>query len=113
MSEYGRTSPGFWYKLVHMEPALLRGLIMAVFAFLASVGIVASDTLPDALIGVTLALLALIQALWTRGVVVAEDKVVAYVEKPWSGEQLRAGKATPAPGTPEGVVESAVYQKAA
>ncbi len=85
-------SQGFWYKLVHLEPALVRGLVMAVFAFLASVGILVSDAVPDNLVGVVLALFAIIQALWTRQVVVPEERVVVWKD---DNQNLRAGEAVP------------------
>lgn len=86
------SSPSVWYKLVHMEPALVRGFVMAVFALLASIGIVASDAIPDATIGFVLMLFALIQALWTRQAVVPEEKVVVWKDE---NENLRAGEAIP------------------
>lgn len=109
----GNQSPSFWYKLVHLQPALWHGLVVAIFALLASVGVVVSPDIPDNLVAVIIAVAALVQALWTRSVVVPEDKVVAYVEKPWSGEQLKAGPAAPSPATSKALVDSAVYQKAA
>lgn len=113
MSVNGNQSPSFWYKLVHMQPALWHGLVVAVFALLASLGVVVSPEIPDQLVGVIVAVAALVQALWTKSTVVPEEKVVAYVEKPWSGQQIKAGKAVPSPATSQAVVESAVYQKAA
>lgn len=105
--------PSFLYKLTHLEPAVYRGIIIAVFGVAASLGVVVSDTIPDQVIVLVLALLPLIQGFWTRTAVVAEDKVVAYVENPLAGTQLKAGPAAPAVGTSKAIVEAAVYQKAA
>ena len=85
-------SPSVWYKLVHMEPALWRGFIVAVFAVLASVGILVNDAVPDNLIALVLALTAIIQALWTRQAVVPEAKVVVWKD---DNQNLRAGEAVP------------------
>ena len=56
-------SPGMWYQLVHMEPALWRGIIVAVFALLASAGVAVNEDIPNNLIGVIVALAAIVQAL--------------------------------------------------
>lgn len=85
-------SSSVWYKIVHLEPALWRGLIVAVFTMLASFGILVSDDVPDNLISLVLALAAIIQALWTRQAVVPEDKVVVWKDE---RQNLRAGEAVP------------------
>lgn len=85
-------SPSVWYKLVHMEPALWRGFIVAIFAVLASLGILVSDDVPNNLIALVLALTAIIQALWTRQAVVPEAKVVVWKDE---AQNLRAGEAVP------------------
>lgn len=92
MSMQGNNTPSIWYKLVHMEPALWRGLIMAVFTMLASFGILVSDDVPNNLIALVLALAAIIQALWTRQAVVPEEKVVVWKD---DKQNLRAGEAVP------------------
>lgn len=94
MSSNGNQSPSLWYRFVTLNPALVRGLIMAVFAFIASIGIIVSDSVPDNLIGLVLALSAIIQALWTRQAVVPEAKVVVWKDE---NNNLRAGDAVPAP----------------
>lgn len=73
---------GFWYRLVHLNPALFRAFIVALFALLASLGIVVNASIPDSLITVVLAVAALIQALWTKAGVTPNDKVLVYVPDP-------------------------------
>ena len=75
-------NPSFWWKLVHLNPALLRGLVIALFAVLAGVGLIVSDQMQNSIIAFIGALFALIQALWTHGAVTANAKVVAYKPDP-------------------------------
>lgn len=113
MADGNARRPSIWWKLAHLEPAVYRGIVVAVFGLLASLGVVISPDIPDQVVIVIMALLPLIQGLWTRAGVVAEDKVVAYVEDPTSGTGLKAGPAAPAPYISKHRVEEAVYEKAA
>lgn len=72
----------FWWRLVHLDPAVYRGIIMAVVLLLVSVGIAVSDNIPNAVIGVVAAVFALVQAMWTKNAVVPNDKVVSYLPDP-------------------------------
>lgn len=86
---------GFWYRLVHLDPALFRGLVMAVVALLASVGIAVTPALPDALIAVVAIVFAIVQALWTKPAVTPNEKVVVYVPDPVKKpDELAPGEAT-------------------
>lgn len=105
--------PSFLWKLVHLDPAVYRALIIAVFGILASIGVVVSDQVPDQVLVLILALLPLIQGVWTRDAVVPEEKVVLYSNDPQNGLQLVAGKAVPSPTISQESVENKVYQKAA
>jgi hypothetical protein len=74
---------GFWWKLVHLNPALWRGLIVAVAALLVSVGIsIFTDSVQNGVYGVIIAVVGIVQALWTRGSVTANQKVVVYKPDP-------------------------------
>lgn len=56
-------------NLDYREPAVLRGIIMAVLGLLAALGIVTTeqvDGIGEALIPVVAFLLPLLQAVWTR-----------------------------------------------
>jgi len=71
-----------FHRLNLAEPAVLRGVIVAVFAFLASIGIVASDDIKGAaegLIPVAAFVIPLVQSLWTRAAVFS-PKTVAEVK---------------------------------
>ena len=84
----------FMSRLATMNPALLRGLVVALVWFLASIGIVLSPNAPDASIGVLAAILAIVQALWTRPAVTPNAKVAVYVPDPInSPEIVAAGQA--------------------
>lgn len=73
---------GFWYRLVQLDPALFRGLVMAVVLLLASVGVIISPDIPEQVIGFLAVLLAIVQALWTKPAVTPNDKVVVLVPDP-------------------------------
>lgn len=103
---------GFWWKLVHLNPTLWRGLIIAVVSLLAAVGITVASGLQDATFAFIVAVVAVVQALWTKPAVTANKKVVVYkpdpVESPnvlASGEAMSqdvdavAGVAGSSPGT--------------
>jgi hypothetical protein len=98
---------GFWWRLVHLEPALIRGLAVAVVGLLGSVGILVIPGLPDGLVGVWLALAAIVQALWTKGAVTANARVAVRVPDPVNAPfVVEAGEAaTTAPSA--AIVEAA------
>ena len=74
---------GFWWKLVHLNPALWKALIVAVAALLVSVGVtVFTEGIQNGVYGVIIAVVAIVQALWTRNSVTANKKVIAYKPDP-------------------------------
>lgn len=77
-----QTQDTFWWRLVNLDPAVYRGIIMAVVLLLASLGIAVSDDIPVSVIGAVAALFALIQAMWTKSAVVPNAKVLAYLPDP-------------------------------
>lgn len=84
-----------WWRLVHLDPALLRGAVVAVVALLGALGILVSPQLPDVLIGAWAAMAAVVQALWTRPAVTANARVVVWAPDPvGSPRTVAAGEAT-------------------
>lgn len=75
-------SNSLWYRLVHLNPTLWRGLVVAVVALLLSVGVKVSPEIPDNVILFITALAAVLQALWTKPAVTANAKVVAFLPDP-------------------------------
>jgi hydrogenase/urease accessory protein HupE len=73
---------GFWWRLVHLEPAVYRALVMAVFGLLIGLGLVVGADLPEQIVVAIGAIFALIQGLWTRESAVPNDKVLAYAPDP-------------------------------
>lgn len=71
-----------WWKLVHLDPALFRGLVIAVITVLGAFGILISPDLTDSLVGVLVAGMAVVQALWTRAGVTANARVAVVVPDP-------------------------------
>jgi hypothetical protein len=73
---------GFFWKLVHLNPAVWRGIVMAILALAATFGFVVSDQNTEAIVSAVTALLVIVQAIWTRGAVTANKKVIAYKPDP-------------------------------
>lgn len=71
-----------WWRLVHLEPAVWRGAVVAVVALLGALGIIVAPGIPDALIAAWVALAAVVQALWTRPAVTANARVVVEAPDP-------------------------------
>lgn len=72
----------FWWRLTHLEPAMYKAAIVAFFVLLTAVGVHFATSIPDALTGLVAVLVPLVQALWTRGSVVPNDKVVVSAPDP-------------------------------
>ena len=71
------------------EPAMLRGVWVAIVGLLAALGITLAPGIEDkvnAILGVIIAIVAILQAYWTRGAVtpagVAENAVAAAAYSP-------------------------------
>lgn len=89
----------FWWRLVNLNPALYRALIMAVVLVLSSFGILISDAIPDSLILLVTAVLAIAQGIWTRRDVTPNAKVIAYTNDPQrGGTMVYPGMATTTAG---------------
>jgi hypothetical protein len=85
---------GFWWKLIHLNPALWRALIVAVAGILAYLGIGFAVGFQDSVFGLIVAVIAIVQGVWTKGAVTANKKVVVYKPDPVeSPDVLAAGPA--------------------
>lgn len=71
-----------WWRLVHLDPALLRAFIVAAFLLAGGLGLSFATDLPDTLITFISAFLMLVQGLWTRGAVTANARVAVLVPDP-------------------------------
>lgn len=88
------TDNSLWYRLVHLNPALWRGLVVATVALLASSGVVISDQIPNNLVLFIGAVAAIVQALWTKTGVTPNAKVVSFLPEPiMRPGYIRAGEA--------------------
>jgi hypothetical protein len=97
----------FWWKLVHLDPTLIRGLVMATILLLSSIGILVSPEVPNSLIGFIATVLAIVQALWTRPAVTPNAKVAVVVPDPVNApEVVEAGNATTT-ATTKDIIEAA------
>ncbi len=72
----------WWWRLVDLDPAILRGVITGVLGLIGAVGILISPDLPDQILGVWVPMMALIQALWTKPSVTANARVVVEAPDP-------------------------------
>lgn len=75
-------NPGFWWKLVNLNPALWRALIVATIALLTGVGIAVNGSLEDSIFLFVTAAAAVAQGVWTKRAVTANQKVVVYKPDP-------------------------------
>jgi hypothetical protein len=73
-----------WQRVMLLNPALVRGLVVAIAAILATVlgRTVIDSALIDSIVIFFASISALVSALWTRGAVTPNDKVVAYKPDP-------------------------------
>ena len=86
--------PGFWWKLVHLDPVLLRGAVISIAALVGTFGFAIGDQKVEAFLSAVAALIVLVQALWTRKAVVPNAKVVVYKPDPVnSPKELAPGPA--------------------
>jgi hypothetical protein len=72
----------FWWRLVHMNPALFRGGVVAVVTVAGLFGIVVIPGLDEKLVAVWVPLMAIVQAVWTRDGVTPNEKVVVFAPDP-------------------------------
>jgi hypothetical protein len=84
----------FWWRLVHLDPAVYRGLVVAVVGLLATLGVAVTPGLPDSLVIVIIMSMAVIQGLWTRSGVTPNAKVVSYLPDPFKPSAISPGDAT-------------------
>lgn len=87
-------SNSFWWKLVHLEPTLLRGMISGLIGLLGAIGILVAPGLPDTILGFWVPIMALIQVIITRPVVTANARVAVLVPDPINAPNVvEAGEA--------------------
>jgi len=92
-------NPSFMWKLIHLDPALFRGLVLSIVLLLGAFGLFISDHERDSIVGVIFALLPIMQSLWTRTGVTANHKVVVYKPDPVNAPtEVAAGPAVSTDG---------------
>jgi len=90
-----------WWKLVNLQPATWRGVVTAAVVLLAAVGIKVAPEVPDAVFLVILALLPVIQGVWTRSAVTPNAKVAVSVPDPVNAPSVvESGQAVVPDNTP-------------
>lgn len=101
-----------WWRLMNLQPAVWRGIVTAVFVFLAAVGIKVAPEIPDAAFLVVLALLPIVQGIWTRSAVTPNAKVAVSVPDPINAPaEVAAGEAVVPASTPTAEILEAAETK--
>jgi hypothetical protein len=72
----------WWWRLVHLEPALVRMAVMAVVGLLGAFGILVAPAAVDSVIGFVMVTLLVIQWVITRPTVTANARVVVLAPDP-------------------------------
>lgn len=103
--------PSAWQKLVTLEPALVRGLIVSLFAVVASVlNVSFAQGTVENVINLVISLFALLAAVLIRGAVTPNAKVVVRDDTPLQDEAtIAAGKATVSPLYSTQVADAATH----
>lgn len=103
--------PSAWQKLITLEPALLRGLIVSAFAVVASVlnTAFAQGTIEN-FVNLVISTFALLAAVLIRNSVTPNAKVVVRDDTPLQDEAtIVAGEATVSPAYSMRVAEAATH----
>lgn len=96
-----------WWRLIHLEPALVRGVLTGAVGLAGALGILGLDWLPDKILGLWVPLVALVQVLITRPAVTANARVVVAAPDPiGSPTTVVAGEAV-TKASPAAIVDAA------
>jgi hypothetical protein len=88
------TKDGIVWRIVNLNPSIWRGVVAAVFVFLAALGIKVAPDIPDAAWLVVAAVIPLLQAISTRKAVTPNAKVVVRMPDPVNEPtKIEAGEA--------------------
>ena len=95
MSNNTEPNDSVWWKLVHLEPTLLRGVFTGAIGLAGTLGVFIIPGLPDQILGFWVPLMAILQVILTRPAVTANARVLALVPDPVNAPQVvAAGEAT-------------------
>jgi hypothetical protein len=96
------------WRLVNLQPATWRGVVTAAFVLIAAFGIKVAPEIPDAAFLVILAVLPVIQGLWTKSAVTPNAKVAVRVPDPVNApDEIEAGPAVPVDVSHESIIDAA------
>lgn len=103
------SNPNFLQRLAALDPAILRGTILAIVGLVAVVtGSAIDNSTVELIINAAVALLALVAALVIRPAVTPNAKVIAFKPNPIDAPSwVAAGEATITPELEEAVVAAA------
>ena len=104
----GEPKYGFLWRLVNLQPAVWRGLVVAALAVAGALGLDVAVDLPDNIMLVIIGIIPVIQALWTKGAVTPNAKVVVVEPDPVNAPgEIAAGPATPIDASHQDVIAAA------
>lgn len=106
--------PTWWQKLLELDPALVRGFVVTVFALAGTLlgKQFGDDTVQNVIQFVTI-LSGLLAAVLIKPKVTANAKVLAYLPKPYAEPTVVAsGEATVTPEQTDDVVDAALNKAA-
>lgn len=94
-NENTETKVSWLTRIVQLNPVLIRGVLVSVAALLAAIlgRTVIDNDLIDAIIDGFVAITGLVAALWARGKVIAENKVIAWNPNPLETDDIKPGLA--------------------
>lgn len=76
-------------RIVDADPVVVRGAIVSVFGFVASIlNFKLADGIQEGVISAVIGVLALVSAVWSRGKVTPNVKVVSYMPSPDTHPEL-------------------------
>jgi len=87
MSNNTEPNNSLWWKLVHLEPTLLRGVLTGLIGLAGALGILITPGLSDTILGFWVPLMAVLQIILTRSGVTANARVAVLVPDPVNAPQ--------------------------
>lgn len=102
--------PTWWQKLLKLEPAVIRGFVVSLVAFLAVIlGHKFADGDVETIINFVVTLFSLLAALWIRPAVTANNKVIVYDDTPLATvSTIKAGNVVATPTDMHAVEKAAL-----
>ena len=97
-----------WWRLVHLDPVILRGGLTSVFTILGSLGILVAPGLDDSLVTAWVGVMGIVGVVWVRPAVTANARVAVWVPDPVNRPNVVAsGEASPDQASDRAILRAA------